>query len=154
MIIESFETLGAQGTQFLCDVIKDSAYIQCNKTLSFVLFNEEQELVGFVLLKNNSVPDTYIIDGEVHTRENGVEILQIYCHDMRNEARLLHILSNRVIIWCTDGNPAFNYMWSTSLGDSTHFLADVLNGELYNVLISPHERKHLFYYAIERDGDD
>ena len=153
MVIASFSNIGEEGILDFAEHIDGRYYCNCDKDLSFVLLDDRQGLIGFVLLKSNSIPNTYIIDEEVYTRENGVEILQIYYCDLPNEPLLLRELVNRVTIWAHNGVAAFNYIWSINLNDATHFYADVLNGNMHNVLISADTRKQLLYSIIERDEE-
>lgn len=150
MYIESFTTLGLDGIQPFIKSIKDEYYSLCDKDLSFVLFDEEQTVIGFVLLLDKSIPEGYIIDGEIPTKEKGVEILQIYCAHINHEPSLLKILRDRVTIWCKNGDICFDYIWSIKLENSTHFFADVLNGYIYNAIISKGTKKQLLYSLINR----
>ncbi|MBQ0022137.1 MAG: hypothetical protein KBT29_02740 [Prevotellaceae bacterium] len=153
MEIVSFKDISEERLIDFAKYINGKYYCNYDKDLSFILLDEEQELMGFVLLRNNSIPDAYTIEQEVYTRENGVEILQIFCCNASNEPQLLKELVNRVTIWAYNGMAAFNYIWSIELNNATHFYADALNGDIHNAIISADIRQQLLYSLIPREEE-
>lgn len=152
-MIESFTNIGEERILNFANRIDGNYVGNYDKDLSFVILDDRQTLIGFVLLRNESIPNTYTIDGDVAARNNGVEILQIYFRDQQDEAYLLRVLINRVTIWSYNGAAAFNYIWSITHDVATHFNADALNGDIYTALISVYTIRDLLYVRIRRDEE-
>lgn len=147
----SFETLGLEGVIPISEYLNMNMYKVSDKALSFVLYSDDNSVIGFVLLRANSIPSTYQIQDVIEINGCGVEILQIHCLIAEKEAVLLGRLTTRITIWCIDGQIAFDYMWSVSLFDATQFYSDCLDGECTQVLISQLERKKLIYVPVTRE---
>lgn len=128
-------------------------YDRCDKQLSFVAFDDNDDYIGFVLLHRNCFSPYSIMElPMIHIEGNGCEVTQCSIKP-EFEAEFYNFIILRATIWCNeDGSFSFDYLWSSSFDEgTTQFIADCINGEHSHILIERTNREPMLYFHLNRE---
>ena len=148
----SLEDLDVGELQKCSQWFRGMNYQVCDKTLSFVMKDEDGMFCGFALLRENNIDFSCNTSEEMDIDEQmkGCEILQIYGITPQYEMKICKRMYNRIYIWCYRDTPKtmFDYFWSSSFYDQSDYYKDLLNCDKVKIQYSLSDLRTLIYSKI------